>query len=271
VLVIDEHSRCNHLSWHIHPEYELVYIKNGNGIVNVGNYSEPYIDGMLVLLGPNIPHSSFGNNHHSDRKEVVIQFSEAFVHHKIGVFPELGDIGSLIRKSHNGLLFGPTVKSQLSKYFEEIEYLPSAMLLTRTIEILFQLSRQDCYITLVPNTTTSNLKNRERIRFTFDYVHQNYHTHISSNQIASELGLTTNSFCKVFKKITNRSFIQFLNEFRIQKSTEFLNEGIYTISEVMYKSGFRDPSYFSKQFKSFMHVTPSEYQHLNNKSALEIG
>ena len=48
--------------WHIHPEYELVYIKNGHGKRHVGKMISTYTDGDLVLLGPNVPHSSLSNN-----------------------------------------------------------------------------------------------------------------------------------------------------------------------------------------------------------------
>jgi len=61
------------------------------------------------------------------------------------------------------------------------------------------------------------------------------------------------------QEMTGKTFIQFLNDFRIQKAQEGLDEGIYTISELMYNCGFKDPSYFSKQFKQKTNCSPSEY------------
>ena len=39
-----------------------------------------------------------------------------------------------------------------------------------------------------------------------------------------------------------------------------LRENQYTISEIAYQTGFSDPSYFSRVFKSVFQITPKEYQ-----------
>ncbi|MEO1652387.1 MAG: AraC family ligand binding domain-containing protein, partial [Bacteroidota bacterium] len=50
---------CTAPFWHIHPEYELVFIDKGKGQRHIGNHFSYYQDGDLLLIGPNLPHKSF--------------------------------------------------------------------------------------------------------------------------------------------------------------------------------------------------------------------
>ena len=67
--------------------------------------------------------------------------------------------------------------------------------------------------------------------------------------MAEIVGLTTNSFCRFFKKVNQKSFVQFVNEFRINKAIEMMNLNYSSIFETMYACGFNDPSFFNRQLK----------------------
>ena len=98
-----------------------------------------------------------------------------------------------------------------------------------------------------------------RISKVIDYINEHYKEQIVIAELAERIGLTKNSFCRFFKKMTQKTFVQFVNEFRIGKAVEILSENQMSVSEAMYLSGFNDPSYFTKQFKKYQGVTPSEY------------
>ena len=96
---------CELSNWHIHPEYELVYVKNGSGKLRIGNKTDYYEDGVLVFLGPDIPHIDFSNKDYPDNLEVVIQFGRDFVDEKLSIFPEFREIKTLMNNSRGVLLF----------------------------------------------------------------------------------------------------------------------------------------------------------------------
>ena len=262
-------TNCRVAGWHIHPEYELVYVKNGAGTLRIGNKIYNYKDGTVIFLAGHIPHSDFGNKQYKDGKEVVIQFSSEFVNKKLKLFPEFSKITRLIKDSESVLIFDNDIKTQLSSQFEQLSKQNHAEKLITLFSILNTLSEQKEFISLFTNDIHYRFREKEtyRLRSVFQFVNTHYPQRITAREISSKVGLTPNSFSRFFKKMTNRTFIDFLNEFRVSKAMEELQKSDTTIMEAMYKSGFKSPSYFSKQFFKYQKVKPSTY--VRNLSHLE--
>jgi two-component system, response regulator YesN len=64
----------------------------------------------------------------------------------------------------------------------------------------------------------------------------------------------------VFKKETGKTINDYLNEYRIEKSKELLKNRGVKLYEVSHNSGYNDVKYFTKTFKKFTGITPSEYR-----------
>lgn len=252
---------CESAGWHIHPEFELVYVKNGSGCLHIGSKKMFYDDGVLVFLGGNIPHADFGNKDEADNLEIVVQFKKEFLEEKLWVFPELSGIKSLIKKSKQVLVFDKKTKDVLWNQFRKFKNLDNQGKLINLLSILDYLSKHGRYENFFDTISMGNFKKDEiwRLEETFEYVNTNYHRNISVNEISAQLALTPNSFCRFFKKMTGRRFIDFVNEFRIERAVELFNENNTIVAEVMYNSGYNDPSYFAKQFKKYRDMTPSNY------------
>ncbi|WP_298548123.1 AraC family transcriptional regulator [uncultured Aquimarina sp.] len=253
-------SLCNEVNWHLHPEYEIVFIRNGNGIIQVESNIEKYKDGLLIFLGPNMPHMPFGNKDFEDNVEVVIQFNESFIKEKLNYFPEFSTILEFIRKSPKGYIFSKETKENLSDSFLKLSNQNNVEKLLNFLHILYDLSVSNNKRPIVKSNHLEIDKTAlPRISKVFDFINKNYAKKIQSKTMAKQLGLTTNSFCRMFKSATNKSFINFLNEFRIKKAQEHFENKNTSISEVLYQCGFNDPSYFCKQFRKHTGVSPSRY------------
>jgi AraC-like DNA-binding protein len=72
--------------------------------------------------------------------------------------------------------------------------------------------------------------------------------------------MTESSFCRYFKSRTLKSFTKFLNEVRISYACKLLNNDGYSISDACFESGFTNLSYFNRQFKTVMKMSPKSYQ-----------
>ena len=107
--------------------------------------------------------------------------------------------------------------------------------------------------------TTTN-ESSERIDTVLKFISDNYASSISLDDISNVACMTTNSFCRFFKKMTNKSFTQFLNEIRIRNASRILVQENLPVSEVCYVVGFNSITNFNKQFKQIMGATPKKFR-----------
>ncbi|WP_414712767.1 helix-turn-helix domain-containing protein [Sphingobacterium sp. UBA5980] len=78
--------------------------------------------------------------------------------------------------------------------------------------------------------------------------------------VASFANLTTVAFCRYFKKYTGITFINYLNQVRIQKACRMLLEKeSVAISTVAYSCGFNSITNFNRVFMKTIGITPSYY------------
>ncbi len=106
----------------------------------------------------------------------------------------------------------------------------------------------------------TEVKDNDRINVIFNYVRNNFKEEITLDKIANLVSMTVPSFCRYFKKITNKTFVQFVNEYRLVHASKLLSEKTLSITEVCFESGFNNFSHFNKQFKMFTGQNPSQYR-----------
>lgn len=67
-------------------------------------------------------------------------------------------------------------------------------------------------------------------------------------------------FSKLFKQETGENFIEYLTEVRLRNARELLKDSGLSIKVICVESGYSDPNYFSRIFKKYEGVTPSEFR-----------
>jgi DNA-binding response OmpR family regulator len=78
--------------------------------------------------------------------------------------------------------------------------------------------------------------------------------------IAIELHYSVSAVHKKIKKITNKSTNQFIREYRLEKAKQMLQDRHATVSEIAFKVGFASTSYFSKSFKHYFNINPTQVE-----------
>lgn len=99
----------------------------------------------------------------------------------------------------------------------------------------------------------------KEILLTLKYIEENYSGDINLNTIAEIVHMNPFYFSSFFKKHMNVNFKEYLNNYRLEKSIEFISSNMknYEISSLV---GFPSSRSFSKAFKSKYGVSPSEYK-----------
>ncbi|MCK6257258.1 response regulator [Fictibacillus sp. KIGAM418] len=91
------------------------------------------------------------------------------------------------------------------------------------------------------------------------YIDDHYHEAISLEQVAEMSGLSPTYFTKLFKEETDMTFIEFLTEVRLRKAMKLLNQKQYSLKQICYMVGYKDPNYFSRVFKKQHLLSPKQY------------
>jgi DNA-binding response OmpR family regulator len=78
--------------------------------------------------------------------------------------------------------------------------------------------------------------------------------------IAIELHYSVSAVHKKIKKTTNKSTNQFIREYRLEKAKQMLQDRHATVSEIAFKVGFASTSYFSKSFKQYFNINPTQVE-----------
>jgi AraC-like DNA-binding protein len=250
-----------HQKWHYHPEIELVYVNNGSGKRQVGLNLSNYNDGLLILVGSNLPHTGFTDYFDDERKEVVIQFKENFLGDSLKEVFEFKNIFNLLKTSKKGIAFEGDIKKKIGLAMLGLQYETSFQKVITLITILNDLSRSKNYEILnISNYNINGINENERIRKAFNFIKDNYKNEVSLENVAKEVHMTVPSFCRYFKSQTNKTFIQFLIEYRINNALKLLIQSDKDIKNICYECGFNNYSHFNRSFKKINLISPSDYR-----------
>lgn len=94
------------------------------------------------------------------------------------------------------------------------------------------------------------------VRKAIDYIHAKYKEDITLSHVADYLEINKSYFASIFKKETNKTFTQFLNHIRIEKSKELLLENNSSVLDVALAVGFNSQNYFNITFKRLTNQSP---------------
>ena len=100
-----------------------------------------------------------------------------------------------------------------------------------------------------------------------EYIHQHMtNSRITAEEISHTIGISHSSLYRKIKGMTGQSLSEFIRYIRLQHAEQLLAVGKLSVSEVMFKVGFTNHSYFSKCFKQQFEFTPGDYLKKGNGS-----
>lgn len=252
-------------NWHFHAEYELLYVLKGRGIRIVGDNISEFAPPQLALIGSKLPHlwKNDPDGAKSNEADVlIVQFNRLFAGQDIFSIPEFRGISELLNLSQRGILFNKKTIKKVHNLLLNLANVGEARSLIDLQYILFELSESNEKHLIsspefsVPLTIVSG----NRLNKIIDYISKNYTQNIDLEDLSREAAMTPTSLCRFFKNRTNKTILQFINEFRIGKACQMLIDGNYSISDICFTSGFNSLTSFYRIFKEIKHITPHEYK-----------
>lgn len=92
------------------------------------------------------------------------------------------------------------------------------------------------------------------------YILDNLKEELDLEKTAANFNLSPFYFSRTFKDILGHNFSDYININRINKAKELLKDDSMSIKEICFNVGYSDPNYFSKVFKKYEGLSPTEYK-----------
>ncbi|HEX6847044.1 MAG TPA: AraC family transcriptional regulator [Chitinophagaceae bacterium] len=266
VQVDDLPHLYNHL--HQHPEIQLTLIKESNGTLVAGDFVGPFHPGDVFVIGGNQPHV-FRNDEKFFKKRlkataITIFFDETTFGEDFWVLEEMKSLQQFIKNSSGGFSITGRKKKLLAEKIVSIVNAKGIDRLIIFLEILKMLAGRKEMHSLSKQVIQRNIKSYDgnRLNKVIEFTFKEFQRTITLKEVANLANLTPEAFCKYFKTRTRKTYINFLNEIRVNHACRLLTED-KSISDVCYDCGFMNLSNFNRIFKKIKLVSPGQWRKEN--------
>ena len=172
----------------------------------------------------------------------------------------------------------PFISGESATHYFSAEGFPE---LCRAVDDFFRTAeKQDSYFELVlcgklleifyllcnsANTSAESSKNESRrqranISMLLGWIDKSFAEKMTLSDMARIINVNEQYLCKIFKDFTGSTPIDYLNEVRIEHACFEMTVNRRNATEAAYLTGFNDLSYFSKVFKKYKGMSPTEYR-----------
>jgi AraC-like DNA-binding protein/mannose-6-phosphate isomerase-like protein (cupin superfamily) len=251
--------------WHWHPEIEITYVRKGTMCYKVNNLVYHLKEGDIVFNNSGALHSGTMENQ-EDCAYIPVTFDPRLIY---GFFQSTINSKYVDPVIQDSMLPAICIDQSESWHKPFREYLLRIIDLDEKKPDFYELDITIClqsmwrllleHITYEPQASRENSLEYDRIKKILSYIEENYQNKITLNDIAGHIHLCESECTRLFKRHMNTTLFAFLQEYRIERSLEFLQDD-QPVSAVADKAGFSDPNYYSKVFAKIKGCSPREYR-----------
>ena len=239
--------------WHWHPEIEITYVQKGTMCYKVNHMVYHLKEGDIVFNNSGALHSGTMENQ-KDCAYIPVTFDSRLIY---------GFFQSTVNSKYVDPVIQDSMLPAICIDQSEPWHKPFREYLLRIIDLdekkpdFYELDITIClqsmwrllleHITYEPQASRENSLEYDRIKKILSYIEENSQNKITLNDIAGHIHLCESECTRLFKRHMNTTLFAFLQEYRIERSLEFLQDD-QPVSAVADKAGFSDPNYYSKVF-----------------------
>ena len=263
---------------HGHDSSQINYIAHGSLSHIINNSSHDLVKGDIFIIPPYVPHRLsfkencdcevieleftpefvFGSSATMENIETIFDFAyiEPFLVSECDVRPRLNLTGKA--QSDVEAMF----KSILTEYTERNSSFLLAIKAT-ILSLLVYVSR--LFQEDIRDTESRQLFDRHRVAISnaINYINENFAEDISIEKVSRVAMLSQSYFSYLFKSMTNKTFVEYLNELRIQEAMKLLKHTNKRVVDICFESGFKNVNHFNRTFKNYAGISPMQYRNAN--------
>lgn len=248
---------------HLHREFEFLIITKGGGTVFIDDNQYEIKENNALFIGSQQLHIGTSTDNKTCEFFAVVFSPEIFGSHGDDlivskyVLPVLNKKISFNRFFNSDIPWQKNVMDMLKKIHEE--NIAKDIGYELKIKTLLMEIWRLCFVNGEKQNNSDTDKTLENIKKVFEYIHREYASPVTLDDIASYVNMSKGYFCRRFSDIMHMTPFEYLLCVRIENSCRMLTENTLSIGEISQECGFNSFSYFSKTFKKIIGCTPREY------------
>lgn len=268
------HNFCSHakmkdciLYLHWHEHFEIISMRQGHAVFHIDTTPYNVKAGEVIIIPGGSLHVGFALEDGDVRFDCVVvnaSLFNDFLHdpiHARYVAPYMEGRLRFPVKPAESHPAGADCYPLLDEVIEElVTRRPAYELITKSklYTLFVLLARTFMPAPFTEKTAEPYFANRDRYKTLIQHIESNIGEKLSVEAAAAEVGLNPFHFCKMFKRLTGRTFVDYVNLTRMNEAEKLLREGTLTITEIAGIVGCSNPNYFTKLYKQYKGMTPSQ-------------
>ncbi|UXY14544.1 AraC family transcriptional regulator [Chitiniphilus purpureus] len=247
--------------WHYHPEFELTFTRNAEGMRYLGGDVAPFGEADLALVGPNQAHTWQATPRADGRLQhvQVVYFTEAWLQQLAGHgLPELAGFLGWLADARDGVVFSADCTAQVAPHFARLHISRGMQRLACLFEIFDALARDTAARRLGSHHGVA--REDGRLRAALDFLHRHYREPISLPQAAGAAATSPATLKRLLRERLDCSFVEVLLQLRIGHACHLLVSSGLPIQLVAEQSGFPNAGHFYRQFARARGVSPADFR-----------
>lgn len=257
-----EFTKQYHTGGDRHSFRELVYVDNGSIYVEAENYSGELMKNQLIIHRDNELHSLYCNSP-VPPNVIIIGFEcncfklDRFAEAPAGLTPDLVRMLTEIVKEGRNVFEPPYDVPNVKDMKKKKDYPFGA---DQLLKIKFEMF----LINLIRNhkenpPSLEALPDSKKMQEIHNYIESNYCKNITFDELCFLFNTNKTTLCNRFRESYGTTVIDYVNRKRIQQAKIKLREGNENITQISIELGFNSVHYFSRLFKKYENLSPSEY------------
>lgn len=253
---------------HYHPEIQITAIVKGAGVLYAGHNMKTFDQKSIFVIGGDVPHLLKNQKAYYlpgslGVYSVSLFFDESSFGPSFLELDELKNLKKVVQDSKMGIKLSGEPAEQIYHRILQARNLHQEQLVINLFEVLSLIHQtKKEYLNDSPYILKLNTKDGNRLNEILDYTFQHYKETIKIEQILEVACLSRSQFSYFFKLHTGKTYIQFLNDLRIEQACIQLINTNETIEQICYEVGFQNVSNFVRHFNRSKGQTPSGYRKL---------
>lgn len=269
---VDQLNGDSILDCHWHDEMEFILIESGSAVFHIDMNIYEAQAGDAIFVGSGEIHAGY------------LQGEERCVFSAIVFDPawlSSASFDSLQEKMMDPILkrkllpprhisrhteWGRSVLSHIDRILLEHELMKPTMELSTKAHLYLILAEMFAYMQqaadLGNNIAAGSPDKIERLKTALGYIHDHYSEPIKLKDLSEHINMSEGHFCRFFKQMVQKSPIDYINNYRIQRACKLLENTNYKVVDIAMEVGYDNLSYFITLFKKQKKMTPSQYRKL---------